>query len=214
MRTIEFKVHFCGMNKELYAEHCMIYKPVHSLTKKYLLTDLRDKSIIYFSELIQYIKTDPQIKKQLSELETEMFDVQTIFFKHQNFLLGLQEDKAIEQVFEDMETNSLQMRFFVVGGASLHNEFGYRFVIKSKEKGHEHMPHVHVEHADGTVRFLLETLEPIDDMIQPHKRDYNNRILPILENIKPQLIEQWNKNIKGYTTPALSENGNQFYSVS
>lgn len=214
MRIIEFKVHFCGMSKELYADHCMIYKPNHSLTQMYLFNDLRDKSIISVGELIQYIKSDPQIKKQLGEWGTEVFDVQTVFFKYQNYLLGLQEDKAIEQVFEDLGTDSLQMRFFVVGGASLHNERGYRFVINSKEKGHEHMPHVHVEHANGTVRFLLETLEPIDDMIQPHKRDYKKRILPILENLKPQLIEQWNINIKGYTTPTLSENTDQFYSVS
>ncbi len=214
MRTIEFKVHFCGISDELYAEHCMIYKPCHSLTRSYSLDDLTDRSIVCISELIRYIKADEQIKDHLGEWETEMFDVQTVFFKYDDYLLGLQEDKPIEQIFEDLNADTLQIRFFVVGGASLHNERGYRFVIKSKEKGHEHMPHVHVEHAAGTVRFLLETLEPIDEMIQPHKRDYNKRILPILKKKQLQLMEQWNKNIKGYTTPALSENDDQFYSVS
>lgn len=214
MRYIEFKVHFCGMSEELYAEHCMIFKPNHTLTRTYSLDELTDRSVVSISELIQHIKADDQIKNLLGEWETDMFDIQTVFFKHDRYLLGLQEDKTIEQVFEDLNTDTLQMRFFVVGGASFHCEGGYKFLVRSKEKGHEHMPHVHVEHADAAVRFSLETLEPIDEMLQPHKRDYKKRILPYLKKNQSTFMELWNKNIHGYTTPTLSENDDQFYSVS
>jgi len=214
MQYIEFKVHFCGMSEELYAEHCMIYKPCHSLTRTYSLDELADRSIVSISQLIQYIKTDKQIKDHLGEWETEQFNVQAVFFKHQNYLLGLQEDKTVKQVFEELNTDIVQMRFFVVGGASFHCERGYLFIVRSKEKGHEHMPHVHVEHGEAMVRFSLETLQPIDDMMQPHKRDYKKIILPFLKKNKSKLMEQWNKNIKEYTTPVLSDNGDQFYSVS
>ncbi len=214
MRSIQFKVHFCGMNEELYAEHCMIYKPSHSLTRIYALDELADRSIVHISELIQYIKSDNQIKEQLGDWAIEMLDVQTIFFKYNTYLLSLQEDKAIEQIFKDMDTDTLEMRFFVVGGASFHCERGYRFTIHSDEQIHRNMPHVHVAHAETEVRFSLETLCPIDDMAQPHRRDYKKTILPYLKKNQSKLMELWNKNINGYTTPVLSENDDQFYSVS
>lgn len=46
------------------------------------------------------------------------------------------------------------------------------------------MPHVHVTKAGIDIRYSLETLLPIDPLVNPHKRDNKKIIVPFLQNNK------------------------------
>lgn len=214
MRTLQFNIYICGMIAETFSEEIMIYKPHSSITRGFTEETLRELSIVNVSELINYLKKDTNIVECLGKWGLENLSVARVYIHHHDYLLGLQEDKAISAVFNELESQRLEFAFFIVGGASIHNETSYRFTIHPDEKIHEHMPHVHVSKAGVDIRYSLETLLPIDHLVNPHKRDNKKIITPFLHNNHKRLLEMWGYYNKGYTTPVITQELQQFYGES
>lgn len=76
------------------------------------------------------------------------------------------------------------------------------------------MPHVHVSKAELEIRYSLETLQPMDLLINPHKRDNKKIITPFLQHNHEKLLEMWILNTMGYSTPEINQDSQQFYSES
>lgn len=214
MGDLQFNIYFCGMSEETFAEQIMIYKPNSTVTRNFTEAALQQFAIVYVSELIDHLKKDIAIKEVLGTWGLENFSIATVYIQHHGYLLGTQKDKPISAIFHDLETPRLEFAYFVVGGASIHNETSYRFTIHPDEKIHEHMPHVHVSKAGVEIRYSLETLLPIDPLVNPHKRDNKKIITPFLQHNQEQLLEMWSYYTKGYTTPEITQEGQQFYSES
>lgn len=214
MLELQFNIYFCGMSEETFSERIMIYKPNHSITRCFTKSALEKRKIVYVGELLDHLKQDVEIIDHLGTGSLDNFTVETIYIQHHDCLFGLQKDKPISEVFSDFNTHHLEFAYFIVGGASIHNETGYRFTIHPDEKIHEHMPHVHISKAGVEIRYSLETLLPIDPLVNPHKHDNKKIITPFLQNHHKQLLEMWNYYIKGYTIPEITEEGQQFYGES
>lgn len=202
------------MSEETFSDQIMIYKPSSSIVKSFTEKTLRQFAIVYVSELIDFLKKDIVIRESLGAWGLENFTIETVYIQHQGYLLGLQKDKPISEIFRDFKMNRLEFAFFIVRGASIHNETSYRFTIHPDEKIHEHMPHVHVSKAGVEIRYSLETLLPIDPLVNPHKRDNKKVITPFLQQKRDQLLELWSYYTKGYTTPEITQDGQQIYSES
>lgn len=214
MFELQFNIYFCGMSAETFSEQIMIYKPNYSITRYFTESTLGQANIVYVSELLNCLKQDVEITDHLGAWGLDNFTVSTIYIQHHDSLLGLQEDKRVSDVFNDFNTHYLNFAYFIVGGASIHNETSYRFTIHPDEKIHEHMPHVHVSKAETEIRYSLETLLPIDPLVNPHKRDNKKIITPFLQTHHKQLLEMWNYYAKGYTVPEITQEGQQFYGES
>lgn len=214
MVELQFNIYFCGISDETFSKQIMIYKPNSSIVKSFTEATLHQIGIGYVDELIDYLKKDVLIRERLGTWGLENFSITTVYILHKDYLLGLQEDKTISEVFNDFRTDHLEFAYFNVGGASIHNETGYRFVIHPDEKIHEYMPHVHVSKAGVVIRYSLETLSPIDPLVNPQKRDNKKIITPFLQRNREKLLEMWSYYIKGYTTPEITQDDQQFYNES
>jgi hypothetical protein len=212
MRELQFNIHFCGMSEETFADKIMIDKPFHSIKKSYSEDTLRQFAIVYVSELIDHLKNDIDIKEGMGTWEYEDFTLSSVYIRYHDYLLGLKEDKTISAVYHELEAQQLEFAYFaIVGGASIHCINKYVFTIHSNEKIHEHMPHVHVSKDGIDIRYSLETLQPIDPLKKPHKHDNKKIITPFLQDNHERLLEMWNFNINGYSTPEITHDGEQFY---
>ncbi len=214
MDKLQFHIYFCGMNEETFTDQIMIYKPNSSISRSFTMEILFQLRLVHVGELIDYLKTDSDVRKELGIGGLENFNISTVYVRYRDCLLGLREDKAISEVFLDFDTHQLEFAYFVVGGASIHNETSYRFTVHTDEKIHEHMPHVHVSKAGVEIRYSLVTLLPIDPLVNPHKRDNKKVITPFLRHNYERLLEMWRCYAKGYVTPEITQEGQQFYSES
>lgn len=214
MKELQFDLYFCGMGEKTFSEQIMIYKPHSSITKNFTDLSLRWYKIASVGELIGCLKKDIGIRESLGSWGLENFSTETVYIRYQAYLLGLQKDKLLSEIFRDFKADKLEFAHFIVGGASLHNETSYRFTIHPDEKVHEHMPHVHVSKAGVEIRYSLDTLLPIDPLVPPHKRDNKRIITPFLQQNREKLLTLWNYYQKGYTIPQITQEGQQFYRES
>lgn len=214
MHKLRFNIYVCGMSEETFTEQIMIYRPIYTTTKIFLQKDLDDLGIAYISELIEYIKRDNAMCEVLGEWGLENISTETVYIQHQDYLLGLREDKTILSIFDYFHSESLELAFFIVGGASIHNETSYRFTVHPNEDIHRHMPHVHVRKDDVEIRYSLETLKPIDPLVNPHRRDNKKIIIPFLEKNQKKLMGLWQLYMDGYISPQITQEGQQFYPES
>ena len=90
------------------------------------------------------------------------------------------------------------------------------FIIHPDEDIHKNTPHVHVRRDDEETRYYLESLErfPNDKVSRRFLKDEKKRIKPYLLKNKEKLYEYWNLYMNGYTTPAMNEEGKQYYKES
>ena len=170
--------------------------------------------IVYVSDLIEYIKGDNKMREVLDEWGLETIDAEKVYIRHRDYLLGLREDKTLSSIFDYFVKVPLELIFFIVGGASIHNETDYRFTVHPNEDIHRYMPHVHVSKDDIEIRYSLETLQPIDPLVNPHKRDNKKIIIPFLKKKQKELMEFWQLYMDGYTSPQITQGGQQFYPES
>ena len=216
MKRITFEIHYVnGLNDEYYSPDIMIRKPKISVIFSFDEEDLEMLKIRYISELIHHIKTVNQCVESLIDGPgMENFSVQTTYIKQQDYLLRLEDDKALAQVFSDFQTEQLTfLHFYVSGGASIECN-GYRFTVHSKEKNHEHMPHVHVIKNGESVRYSLVTLKRIDSCSRAFLRDEKKKILPALKKHLPRLQEFWTTAMSGYRPPEFDFDSKQYYPES
>ena len=215
MHVLHFCFYSCSMCPETFSEKIMIYKPYSVIEKNIDENDLRQLSIVYVSDLLDWFKSDPAIKACIGAWGLENLVVSSIYVHHDGYLLGLRSNKRLTDIFGDFETESLELAHFcIAGGASIHDETHYRFTIHPDEKIHEHTPHVHVSKAGNEVRYSLEDFQPMDPLVGPHKRDNKKIIIPFIVKNKERLLEMWKYYNRGYSIPEITENGQQFYPES
>ena len=214
MCELTFSVHICGTNEKTFSEQIMIYRPHYTETRVFSQKDLEQLGIVYVSDLIEYIKHDNKMREVLGEWGLETIDAEKVYIRHRDYLLGLREDKTLSSIFDYFGKVPLELIFFIVGGASVHNETDYRFTVHPNEDIHRYMPHVHVSKDDIEIRYSLETLQPIDPLVNPHKRDNKKIIIPFLKKKQKELMEFWQLYMDGYTSPQITQGGQQFYPES
>ena len=212
--VIRFHLYFCGISEETFTKQIMIYQPNFSIERIYSAGNLEQLGISTVSGLTEHMKQSQEIQENLGDWGMENFIWEHIYILYQDYMLGLNEDKSLKDICRYLNADHLELAWFQVGGASLHNENGYTFTVRSKEHNHQHLPHVHVSKAGAEARYALETLETLDTLTQPLKRDDKTVIRPFLQKNQNRLKEMWCHNMSGYYTPSLSEEGKQYYPES
>ncbi len=124
MRTVTFNAYSCGMSSErTYSEKIMIWAPVGSYRKTFNFNELTTKTV---SEFINLIKADAN--EFLGMYGEENLSVDSVYIQTADILIGFQEDKRLNELFDYFSTDDLQFAYLLVGGASIHC-MGYRFVV-------------------------------------------------------------------------------------
>ena len=217
MKRLIIQISISGMCEENFTDKINIYKPCATIERRISFPDFAEMKINRVSDLITYFKNNiDELENLIGAWGIENFNYQTIYIKHQDYLLGFQEDKLLSEIFEQFDTNKLVFIYIVVAGeASIHCA-GYKFVIHPNESIHKHHPHVHVIRDDISVRYSLTSLErfPQDRPSREHLRDEKKTIIPTLIKNEKRLLDFWNLYMHGYIPPAEDEQGNQFYKES
>jgi hypothetical protein len=148
----------------------------------------------------------------LGEFGIENFNVENIYIKHKGYLIGLQEDKSLSDVFSYFKKNILEFDYIYVAGGASREYHGYQFIVHPKEDIHRYTPHVHVKKDSVALRYYLETFERFkgDKHLREHDRDEKKIIIPFLEQNKKWLWEEWDMYMNGYTPPIVTESGKQY----
>ena len=215
LEKVRFGIHFCGMCEEMFSENIMIYRPYHSIVKGFTEEDLHVYGVNSVKDILEIVKCDADIIECLEKLGVEDLPITSAYVHDHNCLLGFQKDKEISSIMHELKIGELQFEcFLVVGGASISNETGYRFTVHSDERMHLFLPHVHVSKGEVEVRYSLIDFSPLDSHVNPHKRDYKKHIKPFLVDNHKVLIEMWQRNLEGYTTPVIDQDGRQYYNES
>ena len=210
MKTITFHAYICGMSENAFTDKIMIYEPIAKFEKIFCYDELPIKTI---SEFIDLVKNDASVF--LGESGTEQLNVERLYIQTADALIGMQNDKLLDDVFAYFSTDNIQLAYFLVGGASIRC-MGYKFVVHPNEDIHRNKPHVHVCKDEDSVRYSLITLERFkqDSLPRTYNRDEKKVIIPFLRENQDTLMAYWNHYINGYTVPDLDEHGQQYYPES
>ncbi len=210
MKQIHFRICFCGMSEETIFPDVMIDKP-HDCICNYFNADGDEN--LRISDLITTVLDNHSFSNRLGEYEQSNFTFNNILVYHDGMLLRFMNDMSLREVFNYFKTEEISLYYFIVGGASRHDEKHYRYTIHPDERVHAHTPHVHVTKDGITIRYCLNTIEPMDRLSQPHQRD-NHKIQAFITGHKSYFLGLWNHYLHGFKPPELSESGAQFYPES
>lgn len=196
-----------------------IDKALHGVIQEsktyYSLDYCKKNHIDKVSSLIDLYKEESETIKQESYLYNNI-NYYTVYIKHKDIFLAMDEDKNIEWLFSYFNVNILELLIiYSPGGASIKRN-GYIFTIHSKENNHQHLPHIHVRKGEVEIRYHLDTLLRFDDDLDVKipKHDEKKKILPVLLKNRDKFIEWWHLTEMGFRTPDVNENLIQYYSES
>lgn len=212
MTGLTFSLYLCGMCERVFTDKIMIYAPHTSITRFFDNADLGFLNITTVDEMIAHLKKESILSMAMGKHMAEELTISRIYVRHKDYMLGLQEDKALTQICSELNEELLRLAFFIVGGASA-NYDGYLYIVHPREMNHAYLPHVHVKREGKEIRYSLDTFEPIDKLTNPHKRD-NKKIQEYIKTHHELFVGWWNEYLKGYIAPALSDDGCQYYSES
>lgn len=219
MKTIEYTIYLvAGMSEETFSPVIMVDKPYAEIMTSFTWQELAALGIRRVSDLIDHIKTKRwDMEAEIGSFGMENFCYQNTYLMRDGYLVGLEDNKEIDSIFEDFQTDSLSFAYlYVAGGASRHH-MGYKFVVHlSREDIHANDPHVHVERDGVSVRYSLVTFErkSPDEPTWAHRRDEKKIIIPYIKNNRDILMGYWDLAMKGYRPPQLDEQGHQYCSES
>lgn len=210
MKTITFTAYICGISENTFSDKIMIYQPLSNYKKSYTYEEITHKTV---NEFLGIIKKDAI--EFLGEHGTENLVAERVYISTIDAFIGMQEDKTFAELFEYFASESIQLVYFLVGGASIHCS-GYRFTVHPNEDIHRNTPHVHVCKDNMSVRYSLDTLGRFeqDELPREYKRDEKKIIKPYLLKNQQKLMEYWNHYMNGYTVPDEDECGRQYYPES
>lgn len=201
------------MSNKNISRKIMICKPFKTITKSLRLECCLKNHISSVDSLISYIKTSTNnLSSYLGEFGLANFNVENIYIKHKGYLIGLQQNKNLIDIFNFFNKHIIEFDYiFVAGGASCEHH-GYKFIVHSNEDIHRNMPHVHVERNGVAPRYLLDTLEriPTDKYLPEHVRDEKKIIKPYIKKNIKWFNEKWLMSVNGYIPPVESETGLQY----
>lgn len=213
MKAIIFKIHICGMSKRDISRKIMIDKPFKTITKFINLSYCLKNNISTIDNLISHIKESVNgLFDLLGEFGIENFNVESIYIKHKGYLIGLQENKYLSDIFTYFKRSILEFDYIYVAGGASREHRGYKFIVHPKEDIHRYTPHVHVQKYNIAPRYYLKTFERFkdDEYLREHDRDEKKIIIPFLEKNKKWLWKEWDMYMNGYTPPIVTESGKQY----
>ena len=213
MKVIIFKIHMCSMSERTMSRKIMIDKPFKTITKFLNLSYCSKNNISTIGDLISHIKESCNgLFDLLGEFGIENFNIENMYIKHKGYLIGLQEDKSLSNVFTYFKKNILEFDYIYVAGGASREYHGYQFIVRPKEDIHRYTPHVHVQKYNVAPRYYLKTFERFKDdkYLREHDRDEKKIIIPFLEKNKKWLWEEWDMYMNGYTPPIVTESGKQY----
>ncbi len=213
MKVIIFKIHMCGMSERTISRKIMIDKPFKTITKFLNLSYCSKNNISTIGNLISHIKeSDNGLFNLLGEFGIENFNVENIYIKHKGYLIGLQKDKSLSDVFTYFKKNILEFDYIYVTGGASREYHGYHFIVHPKEDCHRFTPHVHVKKDNVALRYYLKTFERFKDdkHLREHDRDEKKIIIPFLKKNKKWLWKEWDMYMNEYTPPVVTESGKQY----
>lgn len=215
MRKVDFTAYFGGATDGTFSRKIMIHGAHNSYKKTYSVgkdipEDGKISDVIKATKLAARSDSNPLAHEVDDSIQTD-----TVYLRINDTLYGFRYDKKLLEVFSDFGTDYLELAYFHVGGPSI-RDHGYRFVIHSDEKIHEHRPHVHVKRNGNATRYSLDTLArfPEDDFCREFQRDEKKIILPFIEKNIGKLRGYWDSTMKGYVPPVEDERGKQYYRES
>lgn len=216
-KNIRIELCTSGMSNEFYSEDIMIFKPFSIIHLSYSLEECVEQGVLLVSDLINLMKKEDKEKSFFGDALDECTYL-SIYVKNKNYLLGLREDKTLEELFNIFKTDEVILTYiYVVGGASLHHH-GYKFVVGSNEDIHKYSkhPHVHVIKDDTSVRYSIDTYERLwdDEASRAHIRDEKKIIKPFIKKKQDELMEYWRAATQGFVPPTLDQDEKQYYKES
>ena len=213
MKIIIFKIHICGMSNRNISRKIMIYKPFKTITKFLCFNRCLQDHIPTAEDLISYIKKSTNnLSCYLGECGLDNFNVDNLYIKHRGYLIGLQHNKDLADIFNFFQKNIIEFKYIYVAGGASCEHHGYKFIVHSNEDIHKNTPHVHVERNGVAPRYLLDTLEriPSDEYSHEHLRDEKKIIKPYIRRNIKWFNEKWLMSVNGYIPPIESETGVQY----
>ncbi len=213
MKCIDLSIHICGLNSETITNKIMIFKPKFSIKISINEEELSSNHIENISDYLKYIMASYS-RIITAAIGNSKLCISKLRFRYDDYMLGLLNDKPLAKLFDYINSEVIEFEVFFCGGASIHCERNYKFIIHPNEEIHKHTPHVHVEKDRKSIRYSLTTLEPMDKLDYPHIRDNKKIIIPALKKHKQKLMDLWNHYQHGYSLPVISDNGDQYYPES
>lgn len=213
MKTVIFKIHICGMSSKTFSRKIMIYKPFKTITKSLRLAYCLQNNISTVEALIAHIKnTTNNLAHYLGEFGLDNFVVENVYIKHKGYLIGLQHNKRLTDIFQFFKKSIVVFDYILVAGGASCEYHGYKFIVHSNEDIHKNMPHVHVEKDGVAPRYHLGTLERIatDKYLPDHLRDEKKIIKPYIRKHIKWFNEKWLMSVNGYIPPVETETGLQY----
>lgn len=213
MKLLVLKIHICGMSSKNISHKILICKPFKTTTKLFNLSFCFRHKISTIADLISYTKKSVNgISDLLGDFGIENFNVENIYVKYKGYLIGLQENKSLSDIFTYFKKNVLEFNYICVAGGASRMYRGYKFIVHPNEDIHKYKPHVHVKKNGVAPRYYLDTFERFkgDKCLREHLRDEKKIIIPYLEKNRKWLLEQWDMYMNGYIPPAETESGKQF----
>ena len=199
------------MSDLTFSDKIMIYAPFKKYEKSFDYERITEKTV---NEFLNIVRKDAI--EFLGGYGAENLKAERVYISTSDALIGMQEDKSFDEIFEYFSTENIKFEYFIIaGGASIHCP-GYRFTVHPNEDIHRNTPHVHVCKDNMSVRYSLITLERFeqDEMPREYRRDEKKIIMPYLIDNKDKLMGYWNHYINGYTVPYENERGMQYYPES
>ena len=214
MNKITLTLYFCaGMSGKTFSSTIMVDKPYDTISTTFTWDECAKLGIEYVSDLIdQTLKLNPNLQTEIGTYALEQITYKNIYVENGYYLIGLQDDKKLADIFTDFKTDSLAFAYIYVGGGASMHHMGYIFVVHPREQIHAFNPHVHVVRDGISVRYSLDTFKrfPQDKYSREHDRDEKKIIRPYLQKNRDELMCYWNLAMNGYIPPAKDEKGHQY----
>lgn len=217
--TITFTVCFCGMSGNLegyFTDRMMLWKPFSCFTRTFHY-EHGTPELNKVGDLISLFKAEAESANNiLGEWGNDHLQVNTVYIKTNETLIGLQEDKLLSDIFAYFACETLEFIYIYIAGGASFNCSGYRFIIHPNEDIHRNSPHVHVRRDDDETRYSLDTLKrlPEDKFSRTFQRDEKKIILPYLKRNQKRLLQYWDHYLNGYVPPEENVDGYQYYRES
>lgn len=215
---IEFHVCKCGYSDNVFSDNIMLFAPQHTSTLCIDISLLATSETAKTKDLFDYVSAHRNdFDNSVDEKDFALLSPQAVYYFQEGFLWGAEDEKRLQEIFRDFRSEYIDAYCFLVAGASINYNNGYRFVVPSNELIHQFSkPHVHVKKGKDSPRYSLETLERFPkDKFESNDYDRDKRLKKRgLEKNRESLLLFWKRATQGFIPPEMDINGKCYYNES
>ena len=215
---IDFHICTCGYSDSFFAEKIMVFAPQQTSTLCVDLAVLENGDTAKTKDLFEYVRAHrTAFDIPVSESEFALLSPQSVYYYYKEILWGVDDAKRLKEIFSDCLSSHIDAYCFLVAGASINHNNGYRFVVPSDERVHQFSePHVHVKKGKDSPRYSLKTLERFPkDKFESHDYDRDKKIIAEgLAQNRETLMLFWKRATLGYIPPELDLEGKMYFKES